>query len=82
MIHELKMSPSDFKSVERGEKNVVIKDKLWRGFKRGDEVIFNEFDSEYTDRKIKVYVVCVSTPNELPDNVVFGFRVIKGGVYK
>ena len=84
MVHVLKIHPSFFAAIERGDKRFEIRKNHDRGFQRGDVVHLQEYDPQkgliephhYTGRELLTEITYVSDYDQPPNQVVFGFKVL------
>lgn len=81
MNYELKILPSHFEAVVSGKKTFEIRKNDW-GFQAGDTVTLREYDptykgyfqteaQQYTGRKFKARIGCVSSQEQQTNYVVF-----------
>lgn len=81
MHHELKIFPTFFEAVIRGEKKFEIRDNSDRGFQKGDAVTLKEY-REYEDgtplfgRGQLIEITYVTDYNQPKNQVVFAFSLI------
>lgn len=83
-VHVLKILPTFFEAIERGDKRFEIRKNHDRGFQRGDVVHLQEYDPQkgltsaahYTGRELLCRITYVSDYDQPPNQVVFGFTVL------
>ncbi len=78
MIHNLKILPCFFHSVKENGKLFEIRDNSDRNFQKGDTVYLTEWkDCKYTGKMITVLINYVTSFEQKPNFVVFGFSILK-----
>ena len=75
--HNLKIGLQFFEEVAVGNKAFEVRSTLDRDFKAGDYVLLREWwEDHYSGREVAVVITYVTDYLQMPDTVVFGFKVV------